>query len=117
MIPWIAWSALRHPLHESVTHTPQVFAGVGTNGASVMPPWLAERTPAPPALTFVLPGKQKVNRVASGGDLPRAVRGLPQVCRVFGDFKVALDLNGEGRVERNLFRIKGHDRHPPTGPA
>src|SRR5215510_5329239 len=85
-IPWIAWSALHHPLHESVTHTPQVFAGVGTNGVSVMPPWLAERTPAPPALTFVLPGKQRVNRVRSGGDLPRAVRGLPQVCRVLGNF-------------------------------
>src|SRR5262245_33799412 len=51
-----------------------------------MPPWLAERTPAPPALTFVLPGKQRVNRVRSGGDLPRAVRGLPQVCRVLGNF-------------------------------
>jgi len=85
MIPWIAWSALHHPLHEPVNLDPQVFAGVCTNAVSVMPPWPAERTPAPPALTFVLPGKQRVKTVRSGSDLTRAVRGLPQVCRVLGD--------------------------------
>src|SRR5438045_3803604 len=84
-IAWIGWSALHHPLHEPVNYNPQTFAGVGTNGVSVMPPWPAERTPAPPALTFVLPGKQSVNRLRSGGDLARAVRGLPQLCRVLGN--------------------------------
>src|SRR5262249_59314921 len=52
-----------------------------------MPPWPAERTAAPPALTFVLPGKQRVNPVGPGGDFARAVRGLPQVCRVLADFE------------------------------
>src|SRR5689334_7084422 len=85
MIRWISWSALHHPLHEPVNLDPQTFAGVRTNGVSVMPPWPAERTPAPPALTFVLPGKQRVKTARSRSDLARAVRGLPQVCRVLGD--------------------------------
>src|SRR5262245_203382 len=85
MIPWISWSALHHPLHEPVNLDPQAFAGVRTNAVSVMPPWPAERTPAPAALTFVLPGKQRVKRVRSDGDLTRAVRGLPQVGRALGN--------------------------------
>ena len=34
---------------------------------------------APPALTFGLPGKQKVNRVQAGGDLICLVNSLPQI--------------------------------------
>src|SRR5262249_48946096 len=95
----VLWGALHHPLHEPAHHHPPGLAGLGTNGVPVMPEWLAERTPAPPALTFVLPGKQKVNLPGSGGDFAHAVRGLPQVCTVQGDFE-ARARNG---VERYLW--------------
>src|SRR5215470_13105078 len=78
---------------------PQTFAGIGAIGVSVMPPWLAERTAAPPALTFVLPGKQRVNLIYPGSDLPRAVRGLPQVCRVLGE----IEAPGMGSARRATF--------------
>src|SRR3954468_2176047 len=97
-IAWIERSALHHPLHEPVNYDPQVFAGVGTNGTSVVPPWPAERTPAPPALTFVLPGKQRVKPAGPRADLARAVRGLPQICRVLGN----LERPGRRRRRRYL---------------
>jgi hypothetical protein len=37
---------------------------------------------APPALTFGLTGKQRVNWMQAGGDLIRSVRGLPHIGRV-----------------------------------
>jgi hypothetical protein len=38
---------------------------------------------APPALTFGLPGKQRVNRVQTGDDLTRLLNSLPANRNIF----------------------------------
>jgi hypothetical protein len=38
----------------------------------------SQAPPAPPALTFGLPGKQRVNRAEAGCDLMRPLSSLPQ---------------------------------------
>jgi hypothetical protein len=84
---------------------------VGTNDVSVMPGWVLTSTQkrppsldalveaeirnssragsqaphAPPALTFGLPGKQRVKSVRGGCDLIRLVSTLPHIRKVFTD--------------------------------
>jgi hypothetical protein len=95
---------LHHPLHELVDVVPANAASSGTGDVSVMPGWgLTSRLKrpcsldavveaeirnssrpgsqaphAPPALTFGLPGKQRVKSVQAGCVLIRLVSTLPR---------------------------------------